>query len=130
MRQPNFHFYRMWHDEKRQLWVERYSNTDLRLARQYHDEACQFGWRMSGQHDRIVSDLYGDDGTVKTTIARGKREDEVELTPRTFHERLADVRNPTGEPPHTAVDDGGTPLTDPSAVLRGFHTPNTPLDGR
>jgi hypothetical protein len=89
-RTPQFTFWKMWHDGQRRLWAEPYHNTDMALAKQYHREACEFGWRLSGQHERMVTDLTGDDGAVRTTIAPGVREDEVDVTPRTFHERIAD----------------------------------------
>lgn len=90
MRQPEFHYYRLWHDDQRRLWADRYSNTDLRLARQYHADDLKFGWRLTGQHDRMVTALYGDDGRVRTEVAPGAREDQVDVQPRTFHERVAD----------------------------------------
>ena len=76
-RHPTYSFWKLWHDEKRQLWAEPYHAIDSTAARRAHSEACRFGWGLAGQYDRHVSELHASDGTHSVTLAPSVSQAEV-----------------------------------------------------
>lgn len=64
-------WWRMWHDENRKLWVERFVNGDPKTSKQAHADDIRFGW-ASGLVAPSVSSLeFTDENNHTKTVASG-----------------------------------------------------------
>jgi hypothetical protein len=67
----DLYFWRLWLDEQRRPWADRWGYSEPAKARDYHTRAMNFRWVERGVQAASVSDLFADNGSRTVSIAEG-----------------------------------------------------------